>query len=128
MTQNYRPIMEAVLARVKESYVNSVIGFIPPNGGVALSYAGGTIKTDMVGNSYGDMRINVSAKSGTQNECAEMIDAACSAIQRMKAESEGWQISGGSLVTAPQLAAQESSGNWIMTAAATVHCVSFTEG
>lgn len=128
MTQNYKPIMEAVLARVKESYANSVIGFIPPNGGVALSYAGGTIKTDMVGNSYGDMRINVSAKSGTQNECAEMIDAACSAIQRMKAESDGWQISGGSLVTAPQLAAQESGGNWIMTAAATVHCVSFTEG
>lgn len=138
MKMNYKPIMEAVLAAIKAAHSSSSIGFLPPVGGIAITYAGGDIKTDMTGNAFGNIRINVSAKSKDQSICAELIDTAHSAIFRMcdentpaaQAEEAGlkWQIYGARVMATPTFAGQDQGQNWIMTSSILVHACSFKEG
>lgn len=124
MRMNYQDILEKVLSVLKEHHENSIIGFLPPLGGIAISCAGGDVNTDFAGNAFINMRLSVAAKSETQQGCVELIDNAHSAFNRMDIDGDTYHIYCGQITAMPQLAAQDAHGMWILTSNVRVKALS----
>lgn len=124
MKENYKPIIEAVLTAIKAANVNASIGFLPPIGGVAIAVNGGSIDTDMSGNSYINLRFTINAKAQTQVECVQLMDKAHAALHRMDIDGTDWHVYSGRIINAPSVAAEDAQHMWIVTSKANVKAVS----
>ena len=73
------------------------IGPLPPQDGVALVATGGPVESDMAGNYYARVGIQVNSKGISQGAALTAMATALDAVRWFQAEGDSWVITGISM-------------------------------
>lgn len=122
---DYVTPLEAIRARIEaeSTGVRAFVGILPPEAGISLVMTGGAARHDYAGNVMVPLQFAMNAKGKGIQEATELLGAASSAIHRMTASGDGWQMTGVSIQRGPAQVASDPQGWCLMTTSGTARLV-----